>query len=209
MLIDITWPIEPNALLHPEDPRPQFTHYSEISTGADYNLTQLSISLHTGTHLDAPRHFFNRGLAIDELPLERFCCMAWVVDCGDAPCVQPRYMEGIGWRPGMAALFKTRNSLLPRGAMAQSWVYIAESTARLIVELGLSIAGMDYIEVESGVDEGRYPVHETLLDAGVMLLENLDLRHVAPGPYRLYCFPLKISGAEGSPCRAVLETLPR
>jgi arylformamidase len=207
MLIDISWPIEPAALVHPEDPRPEFTRYAQLGNGADYNLTQLSLSLHTGTHLDAPRHFFNDGPAIDELALDCFCCEAQVVDCGEAPCVLARYLEGVAWQPGMAVLFKTRNSWLPRATMAAGWTYISEAAARLCVELGLAIVGMDYIEVESGVDEGRYPVHETVLGAGALLLENLDLRQVAAGRYRLYCFPVKIAGAEGAPCRAVLETL--
>lgn len=208
MLIDISWPIEPGALLHPEDPKPRFNTYSSISAGADYNLTELSLSLHTGTHLDAPRHFSEAGPAIDALPLEQFDCPCHVVDTGDAEAVVVEHLAGLDVQRGDAVVFRTRNGRLPRDRMAESWVYITPEAAQRCVELGCALVGMDYIEVESGVDEGMYPVHTTLLTAGVLLLENLDLRQVPAGKYRLLCFPIKISGAEGAPCRAVLETLP-
>jgi len=205
MLIDITRPIEAAALVHPDDPAPRLSRYYSIAAGADYNLTRLDCTLHTGTHLDAPLHFFKDGAAIDELPVERFCVACQVVDTGDAPSVEPEHLAGLEINHGEALLFKTRNALLARDRMAENWVYISKAVAQRCVVLGVGIVGLDYIDVESSRDEGQYPVHRTLLGNGVLLLENLDLRSVAPGPYKLYCFPLRITGAEAAPCRAVLE----
>lgn len=205
MLIDITWPIAEDALAYPEDLPLSVRRISSMDAGAGYNLTRLDMTPHIGTHLDAPRHFIRDGAAIDELPLERFCVACEVVDTGDAPCIEPAHLAGLSIGRGEAGLFKTANSLLPRAHMAERWVYISAAAAQRIVELGLGIVGVDYIDVENPADEDDYPVHHALLGAGVLLLENLDLRAVAPGRYMLYCFPLRISGCEASPCRAVLE----
>jgi arylformamidase len=209
MLIDITWPIAVDALVHPDDlPAARLTRLSSMAAGAEYNLTRMDITLHTGTHLDAPRHFIADGAAIDELPVERFCVACQVIDLGDAPSVQPEHLRGLSVSHGEAVLFKTRNALLARERMAESWVYISKAAAQHCAVLGLGIVGLDYIEVESPDDAEHFPVHLTLLGAGVLLLENLDLRAVRPGRYRLMCLPIKVTGAEGAPCRAVLETIP-
>jgi len=208
MWIDITRPIEPGALLHPEDPAPQFVRYSSIDAGADYNLTQVTLSLHTGTHFDAPLHFVKDGTPIDKLPLEMFVTRAVVVTLGDAESCKVEHLEGHGIRRGDAVLLRTANERLPRDKMAERWVYVTGEAAQWCVVRGVRILGVDYIEVESpDTPHGQYPVHQTVLPAGTLLLENLDLRGVESGTYVLYCAPLKISGAEGAPCRAFLGPL--
>lgn len=208
MWIDITRPIETGALLHPEDPEPRVERYSDMAAGDDYTLTQLSISLHTGTHFDAPLHFVRDGISIDALPLDRFVTRAVVIDLGSAEAARPEHLEGQGIEPGDAVLLRTTNGELPRERMADRWVHVSVEAARWCVEHGVSILGADYIEVEAPeAPHGSYPVHATLLPAGVLLLENLDLRHVEPGLYRLIALPLRITGAEGAPCRAVLGPL--
>jgi arylformamidase len=204
VLIDITRPIAPDALLHPEDPQPVFEKYASIEGGDDYNLTQLSLSLHTGTHFDAPLHFVAGGKAIDQLTVERFDVRAHVVRI-DGECVQPEDLADLDIQRWDAVLLRTTNETLPRETMSERWVWVTQEAAQLCVDRGVGILGVDYIEVESPDEQhGSYPVHQTLLPAGTLLLENLDLRAVAPGTYRLLCFPLKIEGAEAAPCRAVL-----
>jgi len=205
MWIDITRPIEPGALLHPEDPAPQFSRYSDIAAGDDYNLTQLTLSVHTGTHFDAPLHFVRDGKPIDELPLDMFVTRAVVINLADADSCEPSHLDGQGIERGDAVLLRTSNERLPRDKMAERWVWVSQGAAQWCVDNGVTILGVDYIEVESpDTPHGEYPVHTTVLPAGVLLLENLDLRGVEPGVYRLYCAPLRITGAEGAPCRAFL-----
>jgi arylformamidase len=208
MWIDITRPIAPDALLHPEDPAPRVERYSDMEEGADYNLTQLTLSLHTGTHFDAPLHFVKDGASIDSLPVDWFDTRAHVVDLGDAACCEVAHLAGLEVRPGDAVLLKTWNATLPRDRIADRWCYIDAAAARWCVDHGVRILGMDYIEVESpDTPHGQYPVHETVLPNGTLLLENLDLREVNAGTYRLLCLPMKVTGAEGAPCRAVLGLL--
>jgi arylformamidase len=206
--IDISWPIEEGALLHPEDPPPVVTRYSDMAAGDDYNLTQVTLSLHTGTHFDAPRHFVKDGATIDALPLETFVTVAHVVDLGRNDSAEVRHLEPLGVQRGEAVLFKRWNATLPRDKMAERWVYVSADAARWCVAHGVSILGADYIEVESpDTPHGQYPVHETLLPAGVLLLENLDLSQAGAGRYRLICPPIKFAGCEGAPCRAMLGPL--
>ena len=209
MWIDITRPIEPESLLHPEDPAPVFELYSSIDNGDDYNLTKLTLSLHTGTHFDAPLHFVKDGRSIDQLILDRFVTRAIVINLGDAGHCEAAHLEGKGIKPGDAVLLRTSNEQLPRDRMAERWVWVSREAAQWCVDQGVTILGVDYIEVESpDTPHGEYPVHQTVLPAGVLLLENLDLRGVEEGTYLLHCAPLKITGAEGAPCRAFLGPLP-
>lgn len=203
--IDISRPIQPDVLLHPGDPRPMLSRYKDMARGDHYNLTQLCMGIHTGSHFDFPQHMDPEGASCERLPLERFCVPAQVVDCRGAAAVTPEHFAGLSIEPLSALLLKTDNGEAAQDRMRRPWVYITPQAAQWCVEQQAGIVGADYIEVESGVDEGRYPVHHTLLGAGILLLENIDLRPVAAGSYRLYCFPLLIPGCEGSPCRAVLE----
>jgi len=209
MWIDISRPIEPGALLHPEDPAPVFSRYSDMARGDDYNLTQLTISIHTGTHFDAPLHFVRDGKSIDQLPLETFIARAHVINLGEAECCRPEHLADHGIETGDAVLLRTSNERLPRDKMAERWVWVSAEAAQWCVDHGVSMLGVDYVEVESpDTPHGEYPVHQTVLPAGVLLLENLDLRGVDEGVYELICPPLKITGAEGAPCRALMRKSP-
>jgi arylformamidase len=102
-------------------------------------------------------------------------------------------------------LFKTRNSALwGRPAFAREYVALSLASARLLVERGVKLVGIDYLSIEAFGAAG-HPVHKTLLGAGVAILEGLDFRGVPPGVYELCCLPLRIAGGDGSPCRAVLR----
>ena len=207
MLIDITRPIGPDTLLHPGDPPARISRYVDQDKGADYNLSEISSTLHCGTHFDFPAHFLPDGRTVEDYLPDVFITDAVVVDCGEADSVGRALLEAADIRKGDAVLLHTKNERLPLDKMAKGWVHIEEEAARYCVERGAAIVGADYIEVESGVDQGRYPVHETLLGAGILLLENINLRGVPAGRYRLFCLPILIPGSEAAPCRAVLETL--
>jgi arylformamidase len=102
-------------------------------------------------------------------------------------------------------IFKTRNSALwDRASFAREYVALSVDAARQLVDRGMRLLGIDYLSIEAFGAVG-HPVHKTLLGSGVVIVEGLDLRHVTPGPYELYCLPLRIAGGDGAPCRAVLR----
>jgi arylformamidase len=207
-IYDISRPVTGQTLLHPGDPPMLHARYADVAKGKDYNLSLVTMGVHTGTHYDFPRHFDETGPEVQDFPPERFMVDAHVVDCGDADAVTPAHLEGVAVQRGDAVLLKTKNGAAPLEKMLKEWTYITEEAAQRCVNLGCGIVGMDYIEVESSQRKGsRYPVHETLLGGGVLILENIDLREVPPGKYRYIGLPILMPGLEASMCRAVLVEL--
>jgi arylformamidase len=170
-----------------------------------YTLSEFSGTVHCGTHLDAPAHFIAAGATIDQLPLERFDLPALVIDCPDCDMVTAAQLVGHELPRGGAVLLRTRNGGLSRDTYSANHCAITEDAAAVLVMAGVTLVGIDYISVERG-DNPDYPIHRLLLGAGMLLLEDVDLRLVIPGRYRLRCYPLRIADAEAAPCRAVLET---
>jgi arylformamidase len=204
MLIDISRTLGLDDRAYPGDD-PFMLNFISRADADGYTLSNVSSSVHCGTHLDAPSHFLPDGATIDQLPLERFDLQCAVVDCGQADMVTAQMLVGIDLPIGGAVLFRTRNRLLPRSSYTPDHCAVSEDAAAALVTAGVSLVGIDYISVERGSNPD-YPVHKLLLHADVLLLEDVDLRLVIPGTYRLRCYPLKIALAEAAPCRAVLAT---
>lgn len=211
-LLDITLPISPRLPVWPGDPAVEMTRAADMERGDDYNLTRLNLSAHTGTHIDAPRHFLADGPAIDELSLERLIGPALVVETDTASHLTAEDLDRLGIPLGTRrVLLKTRNSrhwqppITP--VFATDFVALAPSAARWLVERGVNLVGVDYLSVEAADPEPGSPVHTTLLGGGVIILEGLNLGAVAPGLYTLIALPMKLVGADGAPARAVLLTL--
>ena len=199
MTIDITRTLGLDTVSFPDD-----ADFSESHTRASgYALSRLVMSSHSGTHIDAPLHFFEGRESLDEVPVERFFLDADVIEIESQAAVTVSELDGYPVEPGQAVLFKTRNSDLPRERFYENFVYIESDAARWLVDKGVSLVGIDYISVER-YDDMDFPVHLTLLGAGALILEDVDLRFVEPGKYRLTCLPIKTIHADGAPCRAVL-----
>lgn len=206
MLIDITRTIGLDTLVYPSDSRPVLERTYSMAAGDGCNVSRLEFSAHCGTHLDAPAHFARNGPTIDELPLERFRLTAHVVDTGTAEFITPSHISDSQIAPGSAVLFKTSNGNLPRDKFVAKFVCLTAPAAQALIDSGASMVGIDYLSIE-GEDDPAAPIHQLLLGAGVLILEDINLRDAAPGRYTLTCFPLRLHKTEASPCRAVLEKL--
>jgi len=207
MLIDITRTVGLDTLVYPGDTGPRLTRTDSFANGDGFNASRLEFSAHVGTHLDSPAHFVDGAPMIAELPVERFNVPALVVDTGEARVITREIVDRAGVEPGDAVLFKTVNGQLPRDSFTNDFVHLDVSAASRLVELEASLVGIDYLSVEPDTGDPDVPVHKMLLGAGLIIMEDADLRHVAPGRYRLMCFPLKLHDTEASPCRAVLKTV--
>lgn len=205
MLIDITRTIGLDTPAYPGDTGPRLLRTDSLEAGGICNVSRLELSSHAGTHLDAPAHFIPGGATIEELPIERFHLPAVVVDTGAAGLIRSEHLTGAGIGTGDAVLFKTANGQLPRDAYTNDFVCLSAETAQTLVDQGVTLVGIDYLSVERDGDPAA-PVHKILLGAGLIILEDADLREVASGRYILTCFPLKLHGTEASPCRAVLHS---
>lgn len=172
--------------LYPGDPAPRLDRLQQMEFGDVYNLTSVSMCLHTGTHLDAPRHFLPDGEDVTAIPLERVVGECSVVELqgpvlgADVEDLLPR--------------IKNRRLLIKGDA------WLTPSAAFVLSELDL--IGSELPSVAPPEIVGA--VHRQLLGEGTLLLENLDLSAVKPGTYFLVAAPVKIEGAEGAPVRAFL-----
>jgi arylformamidase len=177
----------------------------QMERGDFCNVSRLTIATHTGTHIDAPLHFLPGAASVVQLPVDVLVGPALVLEMAVAQEITAADLEAAAIPPGTERLlFKTRNSrLLDDDDFRRDFVYLTLDAARWLVERGVRLVAIDYLSVEQ-MDAQPNIVHQTLLRAGVIIVEGVDLRQVASGPYFLACLPLKIDGADGSPVRAVL-----
>ncbi len=177
-----------------------------MSRGDHNNSSALRMSAHSGTHVDAPFHFVPDGATIESLPLELFIGPALVQAVDAERHITEEHVEAIDWKGESRVLFKTRNSrLLHQSAYDPDFVAFSVEAAQALVARGVKLVGLDYLSV-AHADE-QVPVHRAFLDHGVVLLEGIDLSEVEPGRYELICFPIRLRGSDGAPCRAVLRDL--
>ena len=171
-----------------------------------YTVSRLEIGAHFGTHVDAPAHFVRGGAGVDRLALELLVGPAQVVHVPDAAVLTAEVLDGLSIPPGTERLlFRTRNSERWAGGMEEfheDYVGFTDAGARWLVARGVRLVGIDYLSISSYDD--LMPPHLTLLGAGVIVVEGLDLRGIAPGAYQLVCLPLKLVDGDGAPARAIL-----
>jgi arylformamidase len=172
-----------------------------IDRGDAANVSRLELGSHTGTHVDAPRHFIPGGAGVDELPAEPFvgpCIVAGVTSPRAA--IDAAVIESLHLPAGTErVLLKTPNSRLwDRASFARNFVRLNLAGANALIDRGLRLAGIDYLSI------GDPESHLALLTHGIGVVEGLELREVEPGAYFVACLPLKIAGCDGAPARALL-----
>lgn len=206
-VIDISVTVDGRLPVWPGDPPVEITPFLQLARGDAANASRLSCSVHTATHVDAPRHHFEDGGGVDALPLSSLMGPAVVVDVTGLQRIARSDLERRDVRPGVErVLLKTNNSALwagPTPEFRPDFVALMPDGAQWLVEIGVKLVGIDYLSVEP-FGASVPAVHHTLLRAGVVVLEGLDLRSVAAGSYGLICLPMKLRGLDGAPARAVL-----
>jgi len=204
--IDISVPLHSGMTHWPGDPSVQIERIRAIERGDSSNLTQISMGSHTGTHMDAPFHFIPKGACIDEMPLETTIGRARVIEISDPESIKAEELIQHQIRRGERILFKTRNSsrAWKTDRFVTDYVFISEKTARFLAKRGVRVIGIDYLSVGGFQSDGA-ETHRALLEAGIWLIEGLNLSHVKPGRYYLICVPLKVKQGDGAPARAIIR----
>ncbi len=204
-LYDVTLPIAPGMPVYPGDPEVAIRPWSSIAAGAPVNLSHLSLGAHTGTHVDAPRHFRAGAPGVDRLSLAVLIGPACVVDLRDARAITAEDVLGLELRGTVRLLFQTRNSAAWRaGQFPEDPVALTGDAAQLLVREGVRLVGLDSPSADA-LGATDFPAHRTLLNAGVIILEALDLSDVPAGEYELLCLPLRIVDGDGGPARVILR----
>jgi arylformamidase len=205
--IDISLTVTNQLVTWPGDPSVDLERVKKIENGANANVSQLNMGVHTGTHVDAPVHFIPGQYGIDALSLETLIGPVQVVQLPDSAKAADRAaLNAAGIQPGVTrVLIKTSNSQLWAKnvtAFQPEFVGVSKDGAEFLVEKGIKLVGIDYLSI-APYKQSR-PTHEVLLAAKLIVLEGINLTDAQPGMYTLLCLPVKLGGSDGAPARAVL-----
>ena len=180
--------------VYPGDPAPQRTVMQSMEDGALYNLSGFQMCAHNGTHIDAPAHFLKDGRTVDEIAIEAFVGMAYVVQ-----------HDGTVSADDATSILRKAQEAAARRILIKGRAEVSLEAAEMFAQADILLLGNESQSV--GPENAPMAVHKALLSRDIVLLEGVRLSAVPEGVYLLSAAPLNIAGAEGSPCRAVLVDL--
>jgi arylformamidase len=204
--IDVTVPVR-NGMVHwPGDPEYQIRQVLDQRNGDICTLSCIGMSVHTGTHMDAPRHFLQGAATMEKMPIDATIGPARVISISDPVAIRRPELEQHDLQPGERILIKTANSAKSwnSDAFDEDYIYIARDAAEYMAERRIRTIGVDYLSV-GGFRQDMVETHQTILREEIWIIEGLNLSAVERGSYELVCLPLRLVGSDGSPARAVLR----
>jgi arylformamidase len=206
---DVSAPLGPDLPSWPGNAGFQRDVVASFGAGDGVTLSEFSFSAHTGTHMDAPCHFIEGGAGIEALAMDSLYGPAQVIGLEHlSGPITAASLDGAGIPVETQRLLaKTRNSGWSRSGAGfqEDFIALDASAAQWCVENGIRLIGIDYLSIEPfGSGKNGYPTHKTLLGAGVVILEGLDLAGVTPGFYSVAALPLLVPGSDGAPARVIL-----
>lgn len=206
-IYDITSELAPDTAVWPGDTSFSRDVSLKIEDGESVNLSSVNMSLHSGTHMDAPFHFLGNGNTIDKVPLEKCMGRAIVTTLTGVTEVTASDLESVLNQNPARVLFKF-NPRKDTKVFLDRFTYFSEGAARRLSEAGVRLVGTDSPSVDA-YDSKDLPAHHQFGRSGAVILENLVLNEVPDGEYELIALPLRIREGDGSPVRAVLKELER
>ena len=202
-VIDISWPLSVEMTTYKD--RGGF----DLKTIKDFGKenvreSELTINVHTGTHIDAPSHFLRDGKPIDQMPLGQVVGQCKVLDLPEVGAsISEDDLKNCDIVAGDILLFKTSNSSLSEtGPFSSTFIFLDESGARYLAQKQVRAVGIDYLGIER--DQKGHETHKALFGASITVIEGLRLEHVEPGEYFLMCLCLALKDCEAAPARALL-----
>jgi arylformamidase len=206
--IDITIMIKDKMIAWPGESEVNIRRDMKISSGDTANLTHLNMSAHTGTHMDAPLHFIENGNDISKMQLSAVIGEARVLEVNNVDVIEVKDLEKYDIKKDERILFKTKNSNLNwyDQPFNENFVHLSTKAAEYLAGIGVRTLGIDYLSV-SGYKKNEVRVHRAILEAGIWVIEGLNLTGINPGKYDLICLPLKILEGDGAPARAIIRPI--
>ena len=202
---DLSIPVRTGGLVYPGNPEIVIEPQQAISQGAGANVSRISFGSHTGTHVDAAKHFFDSGQTVDQIPLHHLVGPALLIGVEESlVSVGASDLERHDLRDHKRILIRTRNSAyLSDPAFHRDYTYLAPDGAEYLVSKGIELVGVDYLSIEQ-FHSGHHRTHRTLLENDVVIVEGLSLGGIPPGEYDFICLPLRLEGIDAAPARAIL-----
>lgn len=198
--IDISMDLNARTVVWVDDPQPELRPVCR-QPDAECNFTWLSFGAHAGTHIDAPYYLFSDQWTVDQIPLSRLVGPCQVVDVTEVDDVVDVADVAEHTIDSERVLLRTRNSFDPMDAYNPRHVALSAAAAGHLIDQGVETLGFDYQSFER---HGANEIHRIFLERNVTLIDNLRLRDAPAGRYTLVCLPVKLTGIDGAPARAVL-----
>jgi arylformamidase len=181
---DVTVTISAETPIYKGDPGVEVTSFKAMADGSSANVSQISMGVHTATHVDAPNHFIDGARRVHELDPARLVgpCRVIAVDTS-VTAIEPEHIGDIAGVERI--LLKTKNSAFwstPEDGFRPDYAYLTPASARMLADGGVVLVGIDYLSIEKSGSRG-HPVHVALLEKEIVILEGLDLREIEPGDY--------------------------
>jgi arylformamidase len=204
-LIDVTVPLDASLPNYPGNQPFVLDAVKRIANGDSSNVSAIRMSAHAGTHVDAPRHYFDAGPGVETLALEMLLGRTRVIEVRSRSGIGADELADHDLSEDVRVLIKTHNSRLwGSPEFHPDYVGVTASGAEYLIARGIKVVGVDYLSVEAYKTPGA-PAHHTLLGGGAIVIEGLNLRDVEPGIYDMLCLPLRVVGADGAPARVILR----
>ena len=208
-LHDISVTLHPKMPVWPGSPGIRTRRLMDMAEGAEANGSEVSLDVHTGTHIDAPLHFIADGKTTLSIPLQKTVGPCEVLYFPNKSVITAEDLANSDIPLATKKLlFKTDNSQKwadPQHAFDENFCALSADAAQWVADRGIELVGIDYHSIQKFHDSME--THRILLRAEIVILETLNLSEITPGPYRLICLPLKVHGVEGISARAILEDL--
>ena len=201
-IIDISRPLNADTAVYKNYESKRF-HLNAVATFPENGAheSEIKTNLHTGTHVDAPKHMVEDGVSLKDMDLSHFMGPAEVFDLTAVDeAIYLKDIKDLAIDPSRIVIFKTKNSF--EDHFNFKFVYLEEDAAQYLVDLGVKTVALDAMSIER--DKKGHEVHNILLGNGVAIIEDVRLAEVEAGKYFLSALPLHIPDAEASPVRAVL-----
>ncbi len=199
-IFDISMELKEKMLYYPGDPKMD-VNIAPKSLNTEWNLSEISLGVHNGTHVDTPNHlgdkYLSKGLDIE---LNKCYGEAIVMDFSEIPfgkSIGVKDLEKYSISNSKIVLLKTKNSTILNKEFRKDFVYLSNEGAQFLLNAGVKTIGIDYLSI------GPRDTHETILLNGILIYEGLNLKHIKPNFYLFIGFPLKLN-TEGIPVRAIL-----
>ena len=204
--LDVSVPLAPGIPTYPGNPEFELQPIKRIAQGDSSNVSRMILGTHSGTHVDAPLHFFDGRPGVDAMALELLIGRVRVIDLPHRGGITEEHLAAAGLREDLRVLLRTPNSALwnTTDGFHTDYTYLTEGAAKFLVGQGVKVVGVDYLSVEQYKKAGA-PAHKALLGNGVIIIEGLNLSEAEAGQYEMYCLPLRVAGADGAPARVVLK----
>ncbi|MFN4294061.1 MAG: cyclase family protein [Thermoflexales bacterium] len=210
MLYDVTRILTPRTAVFPGDTPVSIAPTLQMRAGDSCNVTAITMSVHAGTHVDAPRHYSDDGVGIDAVPLDVLIGPARVVTLDVAGAITTADLQNAfrdlphAIRAAPRLLIRTRASDTPDDVWDDAFTHFDPQAADWLGANGLRLIGTDAPSVDPATSRAL-PAHRAFLRHGVVIVENLRLQGVPDGEYELLALPLKIAGGDAGPARVVLR----